>query len=61
MRQDIQIEILNRVFEMSREDQADVLSYIDHVSRIRRTSRETERHDRALQEIRQALNTNSSF
>ena len=55
------LEILQKVLGLSPEDQSEVLSYIDHISKVREVNAYARHHEQGLKEIQQAFTTQQSF
>lgn len=54
------LEIIQKVLGLTQEDQAEVLSYIEHLETVKKIS-ETKHHEQAIREIQQAFTQQVSF
>lgn len=55
------LEIIQKVLGLSQEDRLEVLSYVEHISKVRSINANVQHHEQGLREIQQALNTELSF
>lgn len=55
------LEIIQKVLGMSPEDQTEVLSYIEHISKVREINAHAQHQEQGLKEIQQAFTTQLAF
>ncbi len=54
-------EIIQKVLGLSVEDRSEVLSYIEHISKVREINAHAQHQEQGLREIQQALTTQLTF
>lgn len=55
------LEIIKKVLGLSPEDQLEVLSYIDHISKVRQLNAHAQHQEQGIREIQQAFTTQLTF
>lgn len=55
------LEIIQKVLGLSPEDQSEVLSYIEHIAKVREINTNAQHHEQGLREIQQAFTTQLAF
>lgn len=55
------LEIIQKVLGLSVEDQSEVLSYIDHIAKVRELSSHAQHQEQGLREIQQAFTSKLTF
>ncbi len=55
------LEIIKKVLGLSPEDQSEVLSYIDHIAKVREINANAQHHEQGIREIQKAFTTQLTF